>query len=314
MNEGIDPPARRPDTGDTTPRGPLTPEDPGTDEVSPSSERVSPGDIDLPWKATAERRSLWGPIQKPLEGTVHAPGSAAVGRPRSGRSGLFSIGVPLLTGGLVAAACLVVGLGTAIVGPLAALGIAAGAGVIAAGGSGAAVRALRAPTTLQVTASAGESGTTAQMLAEIRAATARGRERTAELRRRASEPTVGLVLENVDSLARRIDALADSDTLRGQRPYESEVTLLEGIATRYVPELLDSVEEIVGFLATFAGSARREALANLEDIDQQLAVLAEGVERVESDIVAGVSHSLDVHAEFLRARFADQHLSPIIDV
>ncbi|WP_193105512.1 hypothetical protein [Brachybacterium sp. FME24] len=302
MTDGNDPSAQRPTSGDATSPDPGAP------------NPVAPGDVDLPWKATAERRSLWGPVQKPLEGTVHGPTSSDVGRRRSGRSALFSVGVPLLTGGLVAVACLVLGLGTAIVGPLAAFGIAAGAGVLAAGGSGAAVRALTSPQTPQVTASTGESETTAAMLADIQGATARSRARTTELRRTASEPTVGLTLEHLDSLARRIDALAESETLRAQRPFESEVTLLEGIATRYIPELLDSVEDITGFLATFAGSARREALANLEDIDQQLAVLAEGVERIESDLVAGVSHSLEVHAEFLRTRFADQHLNPIIDV
>lgn len=300
MNDGNDPSAQRPTTGDDTSPEPVTPDRP-----------KNPGDVDLPWKATAERRSLWGPVEKPLEGTVQSPASSGVGRPRSG---FLPVGVPLLTGGLVAVACLVLGLGTAIVGPLAALGIAVGAGVLAAGGSGAAVRALRPAQILQVTASSGESEETVRMLSGIQRSTEVMRSRTTELRRASSDPQVGLVLEHVDALTRRIDALAASESLRAQRPYEGEVTLLEGIATRYIPELLDTVEDITGFLATFAGSARREALANLDDVDQQLTVLSEGVERIESDLVAGVSRSLEVHAEFLRTRFADQHVNPIIDV
>lgn len=292
MTDGINPPASRPEPGDAT-----------------SPHPVAPGDVDLPWKATAERRNLWGPVDKPLEGTVHSPGSTG-----SGRFRLFSVAVPVLTGGLVAVAALVLGLGTAIVGPLAALGIAAGAGVLAAGGSGMAVRALRPGNPLQVTAPAEVSEATAEMLEEIQRATDRTRSRTAQLRPRATDPKAGLVLEHVESLLRRIDALARSETVRAQRPHAGEITMLEGMATRYLPELVDAAEDTIGFLATFAGSARQEALENLEGIDSQLLVLGEGLEQIESDIVAGVSRTLDVHAEFLRTRFADQHLDPLIDV
>ncbi|GAA1488847.1 hypothetical protein GCM10009626_15930 [Brachybacterium sacelli] len=296
VSDGNAGPAEKPGNGDAT-----------------SPDPVAPGDVDLPWKATPERRSLWGPVERPLEGTVHDPGSDAVGRSRR-RSGLFAVGVPLLAGGLVGVACLVLGLGTAIVGPLGALGLAAGAGVLVAGGSGVAVRALRQSSTPQVTTGTDGPDTTARMLEEVRRATAETRQRTRQLRHRASEPTVGLTLEHVESLLRRIDALADSETLRAQRPYEGEVTMLEGMATRYLPELVDAAADIIGFLDTFAGSARQEALENLEDIDQQLTVLGDGLEQIESDLVAGVSRSLEVHAEFLRTRFADQHLNPIIDV
>lgn len=328
MSDGNGEPAQRPSTGDdaspdpvapenataprdATPRDATAPKDATPRDAASSGDPVAPGDVDLPWKATPERRNLWGPIEKSLEGTVHDPASGAVGRRRSG---LFSLGVPILAGGLVGAACLVVGLGTAILGPLGALGIAAGAGLLAAGGSGVAVRALRSPQTPQVTAGTEGPQGTAEMLEKVRSATAETRERTRGLRRRASEPTVGLTLEHVETLLRRIDALADSEQLRAQRPYEGEVTMLEGMATRYLPELVDAAADIIGFLETFAGSARQEALENLEGIDRQLAVLGDGLEQIESDLVAGVSRSLEVHAEFLRTRFADQHLNPIIDV
>src|SRR5699024_11399455 len=82
-----------------------------------------------------------------------------------------------------------------------------------------------------------------------------------------------------------------------------------GMATRYLPELVDAAEDTVGFLATFKGSARQEALDNLTSIDDQLTVLGEGLERIEHDVVAGVSHSLEVHSEFLRTRFAEDRKS-----
>ncbi|MDN6399732.1 MAG: hypothetical protein L0K01_04665, partial [Brachybacterium sp.] len=100
---------------------PATPETrPGSETPTSSSAQTSaPGDQDLPWKAPAERRDLWGPVQKPLQGTVHSPASKAVGRPR--RSPLVRFGAPVLLGGLAAVATLVVGLGTGLAGPLLAL-------------------------------------------------------------------------------------------------------------------------------------------------------------------------------------------------
>ena len=152
------------------------------------------------------------------------------------------------------------------------------------------------------------------MLTRILEADATTRERITQLRPQAFVLAATEVLDDVQSLITRIDALVGSEQLQSLRPSAGEVTMLEGMATRYVPELVDAASDTLGFLQTFEGSAREEALENLESIDRQLHVLAEGVEQIESDIVGGVSRSLEVHSEFLRTRFADQHLNPIIDV
>ena len=278
------------------------------------AETTAPGYRDLPWKATAQRRDLWGPIEKPLEGTVHAPAStSSVGRPRR-RSPLFSVGVPLLVGGLVGVGALALGLGAALAAPLIVAGGALGIGVLAAGGSGLVVRATRPRQSRLLPAETEISEATREVLETILRSTTRTATRTGQLRRTASEPAAGLALEHADSLLRRIEALVGSEQIRSQRPSSGELTMLEGMATRYLPELVDASEETIGFLATFEGSARQEALDNLESIDGQLTVLGEGLERIERDIVGGVSRSLEMHAEFLRTRFADQHLNPLIDV
>ena len=279
----------------------------------PSPGPVAPGDRDLPWKATAERRDLWGPADRPLEGKVHSPPTtASVGRPR--RRPLVSFGVPVLVGGLVGVGALVLGLGAALAAPLLVAGGALGVGVLAAGGSGLLLRATRPTPSSLLEADVDIAEPTQQMLEKILQATTETRTRTATLRTAASEPAAGLALEHVDALLRRIDALVGSETIQSLRPYAGEVTMLEGMATRYLPELVDATEDTVGFLATFRGSARQEALDNLTSIDDQLTVLGEGLERIEHDVVAGVSRSLEVHSEFLRTRFADQHLSPLIDI
>lgn len=272
---------------------------------------TAPGDQDLPWKATAQRRDLWGPVQKPLEGKVRSPGPKSVGRPR--RSPLLRVGAPLLLGGLAAVATVVVGLGAALAGPLLVLGAAAGIGAVTLGGS---ALVLNAPRRGQDAPLLGDSvpESTRAMLERILEADATTGDRITRLRPQAFVPSATQVLDDVQSLLTRIDALVGSEQLQSLRPSSGEVTMLEGMATRYVPELVDAASDTLGFLQTFEGSAREEALGNLESIDAQLNVLAEGVEQIESDIVGGVSRSLEVHSEFLRTRFADQHLNPIIDV
>src|SRR5699024_2251700 len=90
----------------------------------------------LPWKATPDRRDLWGPVEKPLQGTVRSPASRAVGPAR--RSPLVRFGAPVVLGGLAALAALAVVLGTGLGGPVLALAAAAGVGVVTLGGVGAA--------------------------------------------------------------------------------------------------------------------------------------------------------------------------------
>ena len=273
--------------------------------------------MDLPWKATADRRDLWGPAPTALEGTVHSPGAASSSKelaaPRRRGNPLVSFGVPLLTGSAAAFAVVALGIGGVITAPIAAIA-ALGAGVLTAGGTGGILYALRpTPSPLQL-AAADIPESTREMLEQILHATAETRGRTRDLRTRTSDPAALTVLGDVENLLRRIDALVGSEAIQTLRPSSGEVTMLEGMATRYLPELVDAAEDIIGFLATFAGSAKQQAVDNLRSIDQQLGVLADGIEQIEQDMVAGVSRSLGVHSEFLRTRFADQHLNPIIDV
>lgn len=318
MSEERDPSAERSSSGNSRFPDPFAPATGhrdarrAADRTADEPSAVAPGDQDLPWKATAERRDLWGPIEKPLEGMVHSPASRAVGRPR--RSPLVRFGAPLLLGGLAAIATVVLGLGTAVAGPLLVLAAATGIGVVTLGASALVLNAPRRAEDERPVLDASVTGSTRAVLERILTADAETRERAARLRPRATVPGAAHVLDDVDSLVTRIDALVGSEQLQSLRPSSGEVTMLEGIACRYVPELIEAAENTLGFLQTFAGSARQEALDNLESIDQQLAVLAEGVEQIEGDIVGGVSRSLEVHSEFLRARFADQYLNPIIDV
>ena len=312
-DERLRPPAPVPSVGASAP--PLHPATASADTrpTDPSADRpVAPGAQDLPWKATAERRDLWGPKQTALEGTVRGPASREVSAPRP--SWLVRLGAPVVLGGLAGLAALLVVLGTGLGGPVLALGAAVGVGAVALGGVGVAVNRPRSGSAERPVIDASVAGGTREVLKRILEADAATRDRVAQLRPQASAAPATQVLDDVDALLTRIDALVGAEQLQQMRPSAGEVTMLEGIATRYVPDLVDAAADIISFLRTFAGSAREEALENLASIDRQLDVLGEGVERIESDLVGGVSRSLEVHSEFLRQRFADQHLDPIIDV
>ena len=302
VTERNDPPTDRPAAGDaTSPRSSTPPS---------GASPVAPGDADLPWKATAERRDLWGPVQAPLEGTVHTPTGSAVGRPR--RRGA---GRALLVGALAGVAVLAVGIGASLAAPALVVAAALGVGVVAGGGT-AVVAQARRPARGEGIEQAPEpsDGPGRAVLEEVLTATAGSRERVRTLRATAPDPAAGPVLDRAGALLTRVEALSRSEELAARRPGDGGLALLEGTATRYLPELLDAAEDTTRFLATFEGSARQEALTNLRGIGEQLEVLGEGIEGVEHDVVAGVTRSLDVHAEFLRRRFADQHVTPLIDL
>src|SRR5690625_6460000 len=82
-----------------------------------------------------------------------------------------------------------------------------------------------------------------------------------------------------------------STTLQSRRPSDADVMVLEGMAARYIPDLVSALEDTVVFLAPSTGAARDKAFANLESIDQQLQALGEDIERIENDVVAGVTRS-----------------------
>src|SRR5690625_4050377 len=109
-----------PDGNQSSAPQPTTAAGAAPDPVAPDNSHapqppVAPGHRDLPWKATAERRDLWGPTQRPLEGKVHSPANtASIGRPR--RRPLVTFGVPVLVGGLIGIGALVLGLGAAQIG------------------------------------------------------------------------------------------------------------------------------------------------------------------------------------------------------
>jgi len=275
----------------------------------------APGGAAQPWKVRAQQRAPGGPGTHPREGKILAPRSKEMAPPRQ-RGRWLTVGVPSVLGGMFGiSSFIVLGVsslvgGAGLVAPLlAGLGI----GVVVGGGSAVLLRNRR-PQPVRLSAAGAEMPVgTRTMLEKIVKSTTRQRRQLARVRRKRPDPAVKPVLNRADALLQRIDALMGSTTLQSRRPSDADVMVLEGMAARYIPDLVSALEDTVVFLAPSTGAARDKAFANLESIDQQLQALGEDIERIENDVVAGVTRSLDVHSEFLKNRLATQHRSPLID-
>lgn len=246
--------------------------------------------------------------KSPLEGKVYPPTGRGMAMPRR-RGKWLTRDVPIFVGGIISLGTFVlfgfgslVG-GTGLIGP--ALGaLAVGAAV--AGGSAYLLRNRRPEQEpLRAVSAAVPEGTRAILEAAASSALTQ-RRRISDLSRRAKHSAAAPVLSRADALLVRIDALLRTEVVQSRRPYDEDVMLLEGMSARYVPELLGAAEDNLGFLTSLSDESRQRALENLQVIDDQLAALNDGVDRIESEVVGGAARSLDVQREFLRTRLGSQ--------
>lgn len=227
----------------------------------------------------------------------------------------LTVGVPTVLGGSVGiGSFLLLGVSSLIggAGLLAPLAAGLGIGIVVGGGTGLLLRNRR-PRPVRLDRAAGEMpGGTRPLLEKIVRSTKHEQRRLARMRRRTPGPVVAPVLHRAESLLHRVNSLVDSAALQSRRPSDDDVLMLEGMADRYVPDLVGALEDTIGFLTPVAGEAQEQALANLGSIDRQLLALGEEVDRIEGDIVTGVTRSLDVHSEFLRRHLPDQDRNPLV--
>lgn len=256
------------------------------------------------------------PGRSPLEGKIHSPRSKALTPPRR-RGRWLTVGLPSVLGATLGiSSFLVLGVSSLIggAGLLAPLAAGLGIAVITGGGSGLLLRN-RAPQPPRLGRSEAEIPTaTRSTFEKIVRDTRLQRRRLHRMRRRTSGRALAQILDRAETMLLRIDALLGSASLQARRASDGDVMMLEGMADRYLPELIDALESSVGFLApTTAADARDRAIENLEAVDEQLVVLGGRLDRLENDLISGVTHSLDVHAEFLRARFADERRDEFLE-
>ena len=276
----------------------------------------APGGAAQPWKVRAQQRAPGGPGTHPREGKILAPRSKEMAPPRQ-RGRWLTVGVPSVLGGMFGiSSFIVLGVsslvgGAGLVAPLlAGLGI----GVVVGGGSAVLLRNRR-PQPVRLSAAGAEMPVgTRTMLEKIVKDSTQGRRRIHRMRRTVHGPTERHLLDRAETLLLRVDALLSTAALQSRRASDPDVMLLEGMTERYVPELVGALEDTVGFLTpTSTEDTRTRAAGNLQRIDEQLAVLDGRLDRLEHEVVSGVSRTLDVHSEFLRARFSEPSADPAAD-
>src|SRR5699024_1310233 len=128
-----------------------------------------------------------------------------------------------------------------------------GIGIVVGGGTGLLLRNRR-PGPVRLGRAAGEMpGGTRALLEKIVRSTKHQRRRLAGMRRRAPGPVVAPVLDRAESLLHRVNALVGSASLQSRRPCDDDMLMLEGMADRYVPDLVGALEDTIGFLTPGAG-------------------------------------------------------------
>jgi hypothetical protein len=283
--------------------------------AGPPVRPLGPRGVDLPWKGPAARTASWSPTSRPLEGKVFSPASRELSAPRH-RGRFLTVVLPSVLGGTLGISTFVVFGVSSLIGGAGLLAPLLGGlvvGVVVGGGSGFLLRNRR-PQAIRLAApdKAMPAGTRTLLEKTVRATT-QHRRRIARMRRATPGPEVRLMLNRADVLLQRVSALLASTAMQARRASDADVILLEGMATRYIPDLVDAVEDNLRYVGTFTGDAREQALANLRSVEEQLVVLDDGLSRVEDDVIAAATRTLDVHSEFLRTRFADQQRDPLAD-
>jgi hypothetical protein len=247
-----------------------------------------------------------------LRPIVHGPQGTQVARRRR-RGRWLTTGLPWALGVVFGTSSFVV-LGVASLiggsGLLVPLLAGLGVGVVLGGGTALLLRNRRPARARRLPADAEMADGTRSTFTTILQATAKERKHIAQVDRPGLPAPVRPTLARAESLLERIDTLLNSSALQSRRAYDPDVLMLEGMATRYVPDLVESLDDTLGFLASFDGG-REAAAANVEIIDQQLTVLDDRITRIEADVVGGLSRSLDVQREFLTRHVAEKVENPL---
>lgn len=121
--------------------------------------------------------------------------------------------------------------------------------------------------------------------------------------------------ERIGEMLGGIRTLAATPALSSRERSDGDVQTLYLLATDYLPTLVNLAIENDRMHAQFRGSGSRdEVVRNVAALDEQAGILGEALERIETDVVQGVSRDAAQHAEFLASRFASANTPSILDL
>ncbi|MFD0996878.1 hypothetical protein HNR16_002978 [Pseudoclavibacter chungangensis] len=207
-------------------------------------------------------------------------------------------------GALAVAALLWLGLGF---GPIVAgvIGVATGAG-------GALVFSPLAPSHLEL--GGPPPATVAETLARVEEAVDETERTTARLTNRQLWQS-GAFTARVDELLQGMRGLARTTALASRPTVDGDVNMLYLLATDYLPAIVNLAIEHDRMHSAFSGRASRQQVEqNVHGLEQQVAVLGEALDRVETDVVRGSTQSVYEHAAFLELRFGQLDTGSVLDV
>lgn len=121
--------------------------------------------------------------------------------------------------------------------------------------------------------------------------------------------------ERIGEMTAGIRTLAETPSLAARERADGDVQTLYLLSTDYLPTLVNIMIENDRMHASFRGArSRDEVVRNVAALDEQSLILGEALERIESDVVQGVSRDAEQHAAFLASRFEQARTPLILDI
>ena len=121
-----------------------------------------------------------------------------------------------------------------------------------------------------------------------------------------------------EKLHRLVDgtrSLARMPELRDRAVMDGAIQMLYTLATDYLPTIVNLAIENDRMHSTFSGQkSRQQVEQNIAELEPQADVLGEVLDRIETDIVRGTTHSVHEHAEFLKARFQEVGTESVLNL
>lgn len=121
--------------------------------------------------------------------------------------------------------------------------------------------------------------------------------------------------ERIRQLLGRLRSLSSLEEIRQRKQVDGDVHMLYVLGTDYLPTIVNHAIENDRMHSSFSGAgSRAQVEQNVASLDDQLVVLGEVLDHIESDIVRGKTQSIQEHAAFLKMRFEQSGTNSVLDL
>lgn len=139
----------------------------------------------------------------------------------------------------------------------------------------------------------------------------------AAMRRLQSRPlwSNSHVDEHINHLLGRLRSLTSIQEIRQRKQVDGDIHMLYLLGTDYLPTIVNHAIENDRMHSSFSGAkSRAQVEENVRSLEEQLVVLSEVLDRIETDIVKGKTLSIQEHAAFLKMRFEQSGTASVLDL